>query len=131
MPILYAGQRLDRIARQRAEETLKAVGLGDRMNHRPMELSGGQQQRGAIARALINKPDLILADEPTGNLDSHTGAEIIRLLLGLNQSRSLTLVIVTHDASIAAQTQRVIHLKDGLITENGSVKAPQSLIQEK
>jgi putative ABC transport system ATP-binding protein len=89
--------------------------LGDRLKHHPSELSGGQQQRAAIARALTNEPDLILADEPTGNLDSHTGTEIMNLLLGLNQSRGLTLVIVTHDPTIAAQTQRIIRLRDGLI----------------
>jgi putative ABC transport system ATP-binding protein len=130
MPILYSGLTDAKVngngnghkngdIHQRSEEALTAVGLGDRMNHRPMELSGGQQQRVAIARALINQPDLILADEPTGNLDSHTGEEIMKLLIGLNQSRNLTLLIVTHDPSIAAQTQRVIRLHDGLIQEQG------------
>ena len=119
MPLLYNGGKPQKEIHQRAETILKAVGLGDRMEHRPTELSGGQQQRVAIARALINEPALILADEPTGNLDSHTGAEIMHLLLKLNEERGLTLIIVTHDSSIAAQTQRVIHLRDGQI-ENGS-----------
>jgi putative ABC transport system ATP-binding protein len=121
MPLMYLGNG-DRLARrevhQRADTILEAVGLGDRMNHRPNELSGGQQQRVAIARALINKPALILADEPTGNLDSHTGKEIIDLLL--NKEQGLTLVVVTHDPNIAAQTQRVIRLRDGLVEEEYS-----------
>jgi len=118
LPLMYNGRHQYKEARQRAEAILNAVGLADRMNHRPTELSGGQQQRVAIARALINEPALILADEPTGNLDSSTGAEIISLLLGLNKERGLTLVIVTHDSTIASQAQRVIRLRDGLI-ENG------------
>jgi len=118
MPLMYNGGNPGKEVRQRAEAILNAVGLGERLNHRPTELSGGEQQRVAIARAMINEPDLILADEPTGNLDSHTGAEIIQLLLGLNQERGLTLVIVTHDPAIAAHAQRVIRLRDGLI-ENG------------
>ncbi len=118
MPLLYNGGKPQKEIQHQAEAILKAVGLEDRMNHRPTELSGGQQQRVAIARALINEPALILADEPTGNLDSRTGADIMNLLLSLNKERNLTLVIVTHDANIAAHSQRVIHLRDGLI-ENG------------
>jgi putative ABC transport system ATP-binding protein len=121
LPLMYDGKNgnlSDKEIQQRSEAILTAVGLADRMNHRPTELSGGQQQRGAIARALINEPALILADEPTGNLDSHTGAEIMDLLLKLNREHGLTLVIVTHDASIASHCQRIIHLKDGLI-DNG------------
>jgi putative ABC transport system ATP-binding protein len=121
LPLSYArngNSSLAKDSQKRAKEMLVAVGLGDRLKHRPSELSGGQQQRVAIARALVNEPDLILADEPTGNLDSHTGAEIMSLLLGLNRERNLTLVVVTHDPSIAAQMQRTIRLRDGVV-ENG------------
>jgi putative ABC transport system ATP-binding protein len=115
LPLTYNGNQSQKEIERRAVAILQAVGLGDRMHHRPTELSGGQQQRVAIARALINEPDMILADEPTGNLDSHTGAEIMNLLLRLNQERGLTLIIVTHDPSIASHSQRVIRLKDGVI----------------
>jgi ABC-type lipoprotein export system ATPase subunit len=100
-------------ATARATDLLKRVGLGDRLEHRPYELSGGEQQRVAIARALVNAPDLILADEPTGNLDSHTGAEIIELLLSLRAERQATFIMATHDAGIAARAPRVLELVDG------------------
>jgi putative ABC transport system ATP-binding protein len=113
LPLRYSGSTEGR--RERAIEALKAVGLGDRMTHRPYELSGGQQQRVAIARAIVNTPAIIMADEPTGNLDSKVGKEIMSLLLNLNRESGTTLIIVTHDPAIAEQTQRVIRLRDGLL----------------
>jgi putative ABC transport system ATP-binding protein len=113
LPLRYSGKQEDR--RARAIEALQAVGLGDRMTHRPYELSGGQQQRVAIARAIVNNPAIIMADEPTGNLDSKVGKEIMSLLLTLNKESGTTLIIVTHDPTIAEQTQRVIRLRDGLL----------------
>jgi len=119
LPMRYAGKNKGRKDRKdRARAALELVGLGDRMHHRPNELSGGQQQRVAIARALVNEPAIILADEPTGNLDTHSGEEIIKLLLSLNQERGTTLIIVTHDSDVAAQTQRVIHIRDGVVVED-------------
>ena len=103
------------IAARRGKELLMRVGLGARLDHKPYELSGGEQQRVAIARALMNEPELILADEPTGNLDSHTGAEIVDLLVGLRAEKNTTLIIATHDASVAARAPKTIQLVDGQI----------------
>jgi len=101
--------------RRRAMEALAQVGLSDRATHRPNELSGGEQQRVAIARALVKNPPLILADEPTGNLDSHSGEEIISILTSLHSEQGITLLMITHEANIAHQCQRIIHLKDGQV----------------
>jgi putative ABC transport system ATP-binding protein len=113
LPLRYSGKTEGR--KERARQSLTEVGLEDRMTHRPYELSGGQQQRVAIARALVNDPAIIMADEPTGNLDSKVGQEIMDLLLNLNKQSGTTLIIVTHDPKIAAQTQRTIHIRDGVV----------------
>jgi lipoprotein-releasing system ATP-binding protein len=110
-------------AEARGRDLLTRVGLGDRMEHKPYELSGGEQQRVAIARALINEPDLILADEPTGNLDSHTGQEIIDLLVALRTEKKTTLVIATHDAKVAARAPVVIELVDGEVARGSAGQA--------
>jgi putative ABC transport system ATP-binding protein len=124
LPLIYQG--VPRVERQeRAREALAQVGLSDRLNHRPNQLSGGQQQRVAIARALATRPELILADEPTGNLDSRSSLEIIGLLHELHQQGN-TIVVITHDPDIADEAQRLIHLKDGRIVEDHR-KAPKEV----
>jgi len=116
MPMVFAHKkRKDR--RARAKECLEAVGLGDRLKHKPSQLSGGQRQRVAIARALANNPSIIIADEPTGNLDSAKGLEIITLLKKLNKEQGITLLIITHDMSVAKLAGRVIEIHDGHLTE--------------
>ena len=117
LPMRYSG--LGRGRKERAKTALESVGLGDRLHHRPSELSGGQQQRVAIARALVNDPAIILADEPTGNLDSKSGEEIMNILLSLNQERGTTLIIVTHDPEVASHARRAIHIRDGVVDNRG------------
>ena len=116
LPLRYARHN-GKNRRTRARAALESVGLGDRMTHRPNELSGGQQQRVAIARALINEPSIVMADEPTGNLDTKSGDEIMELLLNLNKEHGTTLIIVTHDPEIAEQTERVVYIRDGVVEE--------------
>lgn len=123
LPLTYDGTKpKERIAR--ARQALETVGLADRMKHHPNQLSGGQQQRVAIARALVNDPAILLADEPTGNLDSKTGAEIMALFQKLHKENHQTVVYVTHDPYIARHTERVIHLMDGKIVRDERVKNP-------
>lgn len=116
LPLRYSGvPRKER--RQKAIDALTSVGLGDRVGHRPNELSGGEQQRVAIARALVNDPAIIMADEPTGNLDTKSGDEIMEILLDLNKKHGTTLIIVTHDPEVAEQTERVISIRDGVVVK--------------
>lgn len=121
LPLIYAGLGLDE-RRKKAADLLEMVGLKDRASHRPTELSGGQSQRVAIARALANGPSILLADEPTGNLDSRTGEEIIHLFKELND-RGITMIIVTHDQDIANQSKRIVRLKDGLVIADEKIRA--------
>ena len=123
LPLIYAGMG-GAERRKQAQRALESVGLGDRMSHAPTELSGGQQQRVAIARALVNDPAIILADEPTGNLDSKSGAEVMAVLQWLNRYRGITVVLVTHDPTIARHTSRIVHLYDGRITDVETVTDP-------
>ena len=122
LPLVYAGGRE---RRKRAIAALEAVGLAERIHHRPNELSGGQQQRVAIARALVNDPAIILADEPTGNLDSRVGAEVMAIFQRLNVEQGITVILVTHEPDIAEHTRRVIHIQDGLIQRDEPVLEPR------
>ena len=120
MPLTYTAHGMsERECRKRAQKLLERVGLGDRLDHEPSQLSGGQQQRVAIARSLVSEPSLLLADEPTGNLDSRTSVEILRMFQQLNAEEGITVILVTHDAGVAHYAKRVIHIKDGLI-ESGA-----------
>ncbi len=117
MPLTYTSNLSDRQARHRAREVLVKVGLADRVDHEPSQLSGGQQQRVAIARALVNHPPLLFADEPTGNLDSHTSEDILRMFTELNKIDGITIIMVTHDPDVAKHARRIIHIHDGVIVD--------------
>ncbi len=121
MPLTYTSDLSDRAARQRAREMLVRVGLEDRLDHEPSQLSGGQQQRVAIARALVNHPPLLFADEPTGNLDSHTSEEILRMFKQLNEADGITIIMVTHEADVAHHARRIIHIHDGVIVDGEQI----------
>ena len=118
LPLLYSPRVSGRQRRQRAIDVLRKVGLGDRMDHHPGQLSGGQQQRVAIARALVNSPSILMADEPTGNLDSRTSKEVIQILRELNEQSGITIILVTHDQDIGRNAKRTLVLRDGWIVED-------------
>jgi putative ABC transport system ATP-binding protein len=120
LPLLVSGVRLGE-ARKRALEELEQVGLGPRANHRPAELSGGERQRTTIARALVNRPALVWADEPTGDLDSETADEIMNVLVDLNREQQLTFILVTHDRSVGARCGRIVRMRDGLVEDQQPV----------
>lgn len=121
LPLIYAGAKQ---RHERARQALELVGLGDRLHHRPSELSGGQQQRVAIARALVNEPAIILADEPTGNLDSRSGIEVMQVFQRLNTEQGITVIFVTHDPWIARHTRRIVMLADGKVVRDEPVNEP-------
>jgi putative ABC transport system ATP-binding protein len=121
LPMLYGGNGN---RREKATAALQAVGMGERMHHKPSELSGGQQQRVAIARALVNDPRIILADEPTGALDTKTGAEIMGIFQSLNRQQGITVILVTHDPEVARHARRIISVRDGLIASDEMVTDP-------
>jgi len=123
MPLAYVEDMAERQMRQRAAELLRKVGLAERLDHQPSQLSGGQQQRVAIARALVNQPRILLADEPTGNLDSRTSEEILQMFQGLNRSDGLTIILVTHDPGVANHAQRIVRIRDGLIEDSAVASA--------
>jgi len=120
MPLAYVEDIAERQMQQRAADLLQKVGLAERLDHQPSQLSGGQQQRVAIARALVNQPRILLADEPTGNLDSRTSEEILQMFQALNRSDGLTIILVTHDPGVANHAQRIVRIRDGLI-EDGTL----------
>ena len=126
LPLIYAGISN---SRGRCVAALEMVGLGDRLHHHPNELSGGEQQRVAIARALVNEPSLILADEPTGNLDSVAGQEVMRIFQELNAQRGMTIVVVTHEQEIAEHTQRIVRLQDGQVVGDLPVSSPRQAVR--
>ncbi len=129
MPMIYRGVPTG-VRKARATTALKMVGMGDRMEHRPNELSGGQQQRVAIARALVGSPAIVLADEPTGALDTKTGAEIMDILTSLNRKQGLTVIIVTHEPEVAAYANRVLALRDGKLISDGRPSTSTTLAQQ-
>jgi ABC-type lipoprotein export system ATPase subunit len=129
MPLTYTARHLsEKEGRKRAEALLELVGLADRMDHEPSQLSGGQQQRVAIARSLVNHPPLLFADEPTGNLDSKTSVEVLKMFQRLNEEEGITIILVTHDANVARHSNRVIRIKDGIVeNDHATVMAEEDV----